>query len=105
MGLTRMFVLLESRKIVERQHMIQVVHLVEAATPEFDGGSDPARHVVRHPVLPRHAAAQGAMRLVIAATFTMSSAEAPRERSLQGRLRPWMIGPTARAPARRSTSL
>ena len=40
-----------------------------------------------------------------AAVATMSSTLAPRERSEQGRARPWRIGPTALAPASRSTSL
>src|SRR5215208_531575 len=42
---------------------------------------------------------------VIAATLIMSSETAPRERSLHGRARPWTIGPTALAFARRCTSL
>ncbi len=42
---------------------------------------------------------------VIATTLTISSTEQPRERSLTGLARPWMIGPTASASATRSTSL
>src|SRR5690606_1484526 len=63
-----------------------------------DGAShmpDPSRH-------PLHPAAMSA---VIHATFTISSGEAPRERSLHGRANPCTMGPMARAPASRSTSL
>ncbi|HEX7123674.1 MAG TPA: phosphate acyltransferase [Gemmatimonadaceae bacterium] len=42
---------------------------------------------------------------VTQATFTISSTEAPRDRSLHGRARPWTIGPIALASASRSTSL
>src|SRR5512137_1426422 len=45
---------------------------------------------------------------VIAATAaqsTMSSTEHPRETSLNGRRRPWISGPIAAAPARRSVAL
>src|SRR4029079_7542083 len=42
---------------------------------------------------------------VMAATLIMSSAVAPRERSLHGRRSPCTIGPIASAPARRCTSL
>src|SRR5262249_7805400 len=42
---------------------------------------------------------------VIAATLIMSSAVAPRERSLHGLRSPCTIGPIASAPARRCTSL
>ena len=42
---------------------------------------------------------------VIAATLKMSSAEAPRERSLHGWRIPWRMGPIARANASRCTNL
>ena len=42
---------------------------------------------------------------VIAATLTISSTEHPLDRSLTGLASPWMIGPTASAPATLSTSL
>src|SRR6185369_8367719 len=51
------------------------------------------------------APASPACSAVMAATLKMSSEEAPRERSLHGRLIPWRIGPTARANANRWASL
>lgn len=42
---------------------------------------------------------------VIAATLTISSTEQPRDRSLIGLASPCITGPTASAPATRSTSL
>jgi len=45
------------------------------------------------------------IKTAMAETLTISSAEQPRERSLAGRSRPWMIGPVAVAPAMRWTSL
>src|SRR5687768_5330357 len=50
-------------------------------------------------------AGSAACRAVMAATLKMSSAEAPRERSLQGRCIPWRMGPIARANASRCTNL
>src|SRR5690606_28104363 len=60
------------------------------------------------PAQPARAAARRtphASSAVMHATWTMSSTLAPRERSLQGRARPWMIGPNASARASRCTSL
>jgi len=51
------------------------------------------------------APASPACSAVMAATLKMSSAEAPRERSLHGRPIPCRIGPTARANANRWTNL
>ena len=44
-------------------------------------------------------------RAVMAATFTMSDASQPRDRSFTGLHRPWRTGPYALALARRSVSL
>ena len=57
------------------------------------------------PIVSPSAGALSDCSATIAATSTISSAVAPRDRSAMGRARPWRIGPIAAAPASRCTSL